>query len=1219
MPRTGRSQWNNVIGCLIAIISIMLLGEYAWGTPTVSCWTEPETDAHGADLGARFRFEVEMSGSPSATVRSELLVLDSTGEVLDAVPISGGDVFAGRIRDIVRIDSQQGNLRWRVHAPGILIRSIVQDGYETAICYCSPFSAIRVDKPDNMVFSTSPNAPNAPAHVTVGVAQISPESIRLTLNCVDLMHELGVTFPGGPYSGAIQVDGNTIEVSNLYFDELTGSVQLTLSGLPGGTHILRASGRSSYGDVKPFANPQFHRPIGVLEHQRQIHIFSSIIERPSLGATFPLGPVDVTGVVSHGLPIRSLRLHGRTVDVSTQSYHEGDECHGARYELPFSVEIPIADLERDLQSGDDLLSAFDPGVNYSSVIATDSIGNASGARTFFGLGSNIPPPANGIQTKSSEELSTCGPVSAPTGYADRGFAASVSERALDQIVQTRILPLLRVATVSGLNSLLGQELSRLISYNPCDDQNSTSFTCPDQPQNGGGVPPVTRPPVRPINFNVTGDRKRVKAKFFELYLSAYDPLEPSRRFEYEMFNAPPRAELVENEFKWQSCCEGEYGTYDVTFLAYGPRPRGYGSGVDSVKQTVQLKVIDGDPTETKDWTLTFDRIYAEPQDMRMGVQFADDGGAVLLKNYFDTDSLVVESSFKYCPIGCFWLSIHVPVQAYIGNVRVAADLDPQDALCGITVNNLSTYLDRDSSRVHVDVDFPTFGGFLSPFAYIFASPALLFYWGGIEKIADSFLGPFVLDKVENLLREGLGNMCSTGDCYKIVPLTLPVQAWPDPIPLSLHATADYRARVDLSSGEKSSLSLGAHSAFLPTTMPDAIPSWHPTVSEYPSATDLDADLVFSVGDDAINQMFSALASTGVLRSQYSGFSLAGLGVDLPTPIENLLLPFGISEETPIILTLDAAQGLSGPPVPPIIGYVDRSASDDRIDVAVRVQVLTRAIVERGASLVDDRDLCSCVDLNPNCQNSPCVLFEDELKLNLLANLRLVRSQNSGYEIAIHIDDIQQLTRDAGFSAGESVDFSASESDIVHTTADSPLLILLRDQLNANLPPIAIPDVALTLNGYVNPANVTLRATRVDGAGHGIQDYVSLVADIETSPSPPLEPLLLTAPKADEEERHDHMYRAATTRKADSGALDVSNFPNPFNGSTAIHFSLPVDDRVTLKIFNMLGQCVETPLDGFLSAGPHTVTWDGADTPSGIYFYVIDAGPRKSSGKMVLLK
>lgn len=85
-----------------------------------------------------------------------------------------------------------------------------------------------------------------------------------------------------------------------------------------------------------------------------------------------------------------------------------------------------------------------------------------------------------------------------------------------------------------------------------------------------------------------------------------------------------------------------------------------------------------------------------------------------------------------------------------------------------------------------------------------------------------------------------------------------------------------------------------------------------------------------------------------------------------------------------------------------------------------------------------------------------------------------------------------------------------------------------------------------------------------------------------------------------------------------------NAPNPFNPETNIRFNLHEPSRVTLTVFNILGQTVQVLRDGEFSAGQHEVMWDGTDNQgqpvaSGVYLYRIKTGDNSATRKMVLLK
>jgi len=85
-----------------------------------------------------------------------------------------------------------------------------------------------------------------------------------------------------------------------------------------------------------------------------------------------------------------------------------------------------------------------------------------------------------------------------------------------------------------------------------------------------------------------------------------------------------------------------------------------------------------------------------------------------------------------------------------------------------------------------------------------------------------------------------------------------------------------------------------------------------------------------------------------------------------------------------------------------------------------------------------------------------------------------------------------------------------------------------------------------------------------------------------------------------------------------------NYPNPFNPTTTIRFEVPMPSRVTLKIYNLMGQEVTALTDNWFHIGSHSVVWNGKDhrgrlVGSGVYFYTIQAGEFMESRKMILLR
>lgn len=80
-----------------------------------------------------------------------------------------------------------------------------------------------------------------------------------------------------------------------------------------------------------------------------------------------------------------------------------------------------------------------------------------------------------------------------------------------------------------------------------------------------------------------------------------------------------------------------------------------------------------------------------------------------------------------------------------------------------------------------------------------------------------------------------------------------------------------------------------------------------------------------------------------------------------------------------------------------------------------------------------------------------------------------------------------------------------------------------------------------------------------------------------------------------------------------------NYPNPFNPSTNINYSLPENSFVTLKVYDVLGREVVTLANEYKGAGNYSVVFNALDLPSGVYFYKIQIGGFTNIRKMVLQK
>ncbi|MEM8485966.1 MAG: Ig-like domain-containing protein [Bacteroidota bacterium] len=80
-----------------------------------------------------------------------------------------------------------------------------------------------------------------------------------------------------------------------------------------------------------------------------------------------------------------------------------------------------------------------------------------------------------------------------------------------------------------------------------------------------------------------------------------------------------------------------------------------------------------------------------------------------------------------------------------------------------------------------------------------------------------------------------------------------------------------------------------------------------------------------------------------------------------------------------------------------------------------------------------------------------------------------------------------------------------------------------------------------------------------------------------------------------------------------------NYPNPFNPQTTITYGLPEPGRVSLEVFNLIGQRVAVLVDGMLQAGKHHVVFDAQGLPGGVYVYRLKTNETSLSRRLILVK
>ncbi|KUG25460.1 hypothetical protein ASZ90_004725 [hydrocarbon metagenome] len=81
----------------------------------------------------------------------------------------------------------------------------------------------------------------------------------------------------------------------------------------------------------------------------------------------------------------------------------------------------------------------------------------------------------------------------------------------------------------------------------------------------------------------------------------------------------------------------------------------------------------------------------------------------------------------------------------------------------------------------------------------------------------------------------------------------------------------------------------------------------------------------------------------------------------------------------------------------------------------------------------------------------------------------------------------------------------------------------------------------------------------------------------------------------------------------------NNYPNPFNPTTTIQFSIPKSDNVTLKVYDILGREITTLINEYKHSGTYETKFNATNLASGIYFYTLNSGSTFITKKMLLIK
>jgi Spy/CpxP family protein refolding chaperone len=123
--------------------------------------------------------------------------------------------------------------------------------------------------------------------------------------------------------------------------------------------------------------------------------------------------------------------------------------------------------------------------------------------------------------------------------------------------------------------------------------------------------------------------------------------------------------------------------------------------------------------------------------------------------------------------------------------------------------------------------------------------------------------------------------------------------------------------------------------------------------------------------------------------------------------------------------------------------------------------------------------------------------------------------------------------------------------------------------------------------------------------------------------------ILEERRAKRQDRWERRKGASDGALEDTGSADLndtsssqfalSNYPNPFNPSTEIRFTLPEASHVSLVVYDVQGREISTLVDEHLGAGEHAAPFNAVNLPTGTYLYRLTVGSGMQTGRMVLMK
>jgi hypothetical protein len=360
---------------------------------------QPGSDCEGWHT---INYEVH-NGGPATDVKAELLGIGLDGLVIDARTAKAGD----QVHLVSRLSptdwkfttrSSAKGTKHEVYAPVPMLRITATDGPNTAYAYCSNIPYLYVIRPSGDVVSASESTITP---VFAAIPRVDPATLEIKVDGVDIVAGLGLDpatdFPGGPYSGNVNIGGVSVAVNDLTVGSggvaslASNTVSFSLDGLGCGGHIVSITGDPQAGSRK--TPTSLACDTDDLADSATSIVFTIEITNPTSGQITNVVPTPVEGVVCGGSHIAELSVNGKTLDPEAgQVVTPGDGVTtGDKVTLNFSTKLNQTDLAAEVAGTNTEAFTLDPGSNYLYVRAADDEGNATYDALTFAVGDVSKP------------------------------------------------------------------------------------------------------------------------------------------------------------------------------------------------------------------------------------------------------------------------------------------------------------------------------------------------------------------------------------------------------------------------------------------------------------------------------------------------------------------------------------------------------------------------------------------------------------------------------------------------------------------------------------------------------------------------------------------------------------------------------------------------------------------------------------------------------------